>query len=199
MVTGLTDGTTYTVTVLAHTTDGDSPPSAPVTVTPVGLLSLTGPTSLTWTTVDTGLDQAVVDTNSADKQFTVTDNTGTGAGWHITVSATSLTRGTTALPGSGAIDFTGSTAFLGSAAPTATCVGSCTLPTDNTTYPVAIITVPSAPTAYTVYDTATGTGKGTMTIGGSAAHAIGWWVQLPASAYAGSYTSTVTLEIVSGP
>jgi hypothetical protein len=78
-------------------------------------------------------------------------------------------------------------------------VGSCTLPTDTTSYPVAINTSPSLPTAYTVYDTSAGTGKGTMTIGGSAAHTIGWWLELPAMAYAGTYASTVTLQIVSGP
>jgi hypothetical protein len=38
-----------------------------------------------------------------------------------------------------------------------------------------------------------------MTIGGPAAHTIGWWLALPAMAYAGAYTSTVTIQIVSGP
>ena len=200
VVTGLTDGTTYTVTVVTRTTDGPSPPSTPVTVTPVGILSLTGPASLTWSTTDTGLDQAVADTNAADQQLTVTDNTGTGAGWHVTVSASTFAGSAGSLPNAGTFTFTGSTASLVSAAPTAVCVGSCTLPTNINTYPVAITTASSTPTAYTVFDTATGTGKGTMTIGGSSAtHAIGWWVRVLASAYSGSYTSTLTLEIVSGP
>jgi hypothetical protein len=65
---------------------------------------------------------------------------------------------------------------------------------------VAITTAPSAPANYTVYDTAAATGEGVMTIGGSAAaHPIGWWVQAPASTRAGTYTSTVTLQIISGP
>jgi hypothetical protein len=39
-----------------------------------------------------------------------------------------------------------------------------------------------------------------MTIGVStAANPIGWWVQVPANTYTGVYTSTVTLEMVSGP
>jgi alpha-tubulin suppressor-like RCC1 family protein len=198
-VTGLTDGTTYTVTVLTHTTDGDSPPSSPVTVKPVGVLSLTSPASLTWSFTDNGIDQQAVDPNAADKLLTVTDNTGTGVGWHITVSGTTFTNGPNTLPDVGTVYFTGSTVFLASTAPTATCVGSCTLPTDTTSYPVAINTAPFLPTAYTVYDTSAGTGKGTMTIGGSAAHTIGWWMELPAMAYAGAYTSTVTIQIVSGP
>jgi len=28
---------------------------------------------------------------------------------------------------------------------------------------------------------------------------VGWWVQVPAAAYAGVYTSTATLEVISGP
>jgi hypothetical protein len=61
-------------------------------------------------------------------------------------------------------------------------------------------TAVSSPTVYTVYDTSVSTGEGVMTIGGSgAANPIGWWVQVPAAAYAGSYTSTVTLQVVSGP
>ena len=61
-------------------------------------------------------------------------------------------------------------------------------------------TAGSSPTAYTVYDTSASTGEGVMTIGGSsAANPIGWWVQVPAAAYAGTYTSTVTLQVVSGP
>jgi hypothetical protein len=61
-------------------------------------------------------------------------------------------------------------------------------------------TAVSAPAVYTVYDTAVSTGEGVMTIGGSsAANPIGWWVQVPAAAYAGVYTSTVTLEVISGP
>jgi alpha-tubulin suppressor-like RCC1 family protein len=198
-VTGLTDGTTYTVTVQTLTTDGPSPPSSPVTVKPTGVLSLTSPVSLTWSFTDNGIDQQAVDPNAADKLLTVADNTGTGAGWHITVTGTTFTNGPNTLPDVGTIYFTGSTAFLASTAPTATCVGSCTLPTDTTSYPVAINTSPSLPTAYTVYDTSAGTGKGTMTIGGSAAHTIGWWLELPAMAYAGTYASTVTLQIVSGP
>jgi alpha-tubulin suppressor-like RCC1 family protein len=200
-VSGLTDGTTYTVTVVTHTSDGDSPPSVPVTVKPVGVLTLIAPASLSWATTDSGLDQATVDGNSTDEQFTVSDDTGSGAGWHITVSATTLTRGTRTLPNSGTVVVTGSTASVtASTAPSAACVAACTLPTDTASYPVAITTAASGPTAYTIYDTSAGTGKGTMTIGGStASNPVGWWVKLPASAYAGAYTSILTLQIVSGP
>ncbi len=129
------------------------------------------------------------------------DATGTGAGWHITVSASTFTNGTHTLPNPGALIFTGSLASQSATtAPTATCSGSCTLPTDTTTYPVPLTTAASSPTPYTVYDTAAGTGKNSMTLGGStAANPIGWWIPVPASAFSGSYTSTLIITIVSGP
>jgi alpha-tubulin suppressor-like RCC1 family protein len=202
VITGLTDGTTYSVTVVTLTTDGNSPPSSPaVNVEPVGFLQLTSPTSLTWAVTNTGSDQSVVDTVPGDEQLTVTDNTETGAGWHITVSATTFTNGTHTLPNTGIADFTGSTSSSASTtAPSVTCTGTCTLPADTTTYPVAITTAPSAPATYTIFDTPAATGEGVMIIGGSsAANPIGWWIQAPASAYAVSYTSTLTFELVSGP
>jgi len=202
VITGLTDGTTYSVTVVTLTTDGNSVPSSPaVTVTPEGVLSLTSPSSLTWAVTGSGGTQSAVDAVSGDQQLTATDNTGSGAGWHVTFSATTFTTGPKSLPSTGAVNFTGSTSSSqASTAPTATCVGSCTLPTDTTTYPVIINTATSAPPVFTIFDTSAATGEGVMTIGGSTAtHPIGWWVQVPASAYAGSYTSTVTLEVVSGP
>jgi len=202
VITGLTDLTTYSVTVVTLTTDGNSAPSSPaVTVIPVGSLSLTSPTSLTWSVTGSGGNQSAVDAVSGDQQLTATDNTGTGAGWNITISATTFTNGTHTLPNSAVLIFSGSTSSPASTtAPTATCVTSCTLPTDTTTYPVAITTAASSPTIYKIYDTATSTGGGAITIGGSAAaNPIGWWVQVPASVYTGSYTSTVTLAVVSGP
>jgi alpha-tubulin suppressor-like RCC1 family protein len=202
VIVGLTDGTTYSVTVITLTSDGNSPPSSPaVDVDPAGFLQLTAPTSLAWAVTGTGLNQSAVDPNSADQQLTATDTTATGAGWHITVSATTFTSGPNSLPDTGAVDFTGSvSSSMAVDAPTATCVGSCTRPTDTTTYPVVMATAVSLPAVYTVYDTAVGTGEGVMTIGGSgAANPIGWWVQVPADAYAGVYTSTVALDVVSGP
>ena len=74
------------------------------------------------------------------------------------------------------------------------------VPVDTTTYPVAIDTAPTLPDAFTIYDASPGTGTGVVALGGpSATHPIGWWIQVPASAYAGSYTSTLTLTLVSGP
>ena len=73
-------------------------------------------------------------------------------------------------------------------------------PTDIATYPVSITTAGSSPPAFKVFDSAGGSGLGTVTIGGhGAANPIGWWVKVPAVARAGTYTSTVTMAITSGP
>ena len=184
--------------MVTRTTDGNSLPSSPaVSVEPVGSLTLTSPSSLTWSVTGSGSNQSKVDAVAGDQQLTATDNTGSGAGWHVTLSATTFTTGPKSLPNTGAISFNGSLISpLASTAPSATCVTSCTLPTDTTTYPVAVTTAISSPTTYTVYDTAAATGLGVMTIGGSAAtNPIGWWVNVPASVFTGTYTSTVTLSI----
>jgi hypothetical protein len=169
-----------------------------VTVTG-GTLTLTAPAALGWSATLTGTNQSVVDVTPGDQQYTVNDATGTR--WHITTSATTFTNGTHTLPNTGMFVSNGSTSSVtGTTAPSATCTGTCTLPTDSTTYPVAITTAASSPTPVTIYDTAASSGLGQVVIGGSAAaNPIGWWVNLPSSASAGSYTSTITMSIVSAP
>jgi large repetitive protein len=189
---------TFTVTV----TDANSQVAAQATTLRVASpLSLTSPSSLTWAVTSNGTNQHVFDNVSADQQLTVSDGTGTGAGWNATVSATTLTNGTHTLPNTGTLVFTGSLLSpSATTAPSATCVATCTLPTDTTTYPVAITTAATSPTAIKVYDTAVGTGLGSMTIGGHGATSpIGWWVNVPANAFNGAYTTTVTLAVSTGP
>jgi hypothetical protein len=166
-----------------------------------GSLTLTTSSSLSWATTLTGLNQSIVDGTSGDQQYTVNDATGSGAGWHVTTSATQFTNGTHTFPNTGTFVTTGSVSSItATTAPTATCTGTCTLPTNSTTYPVAITTAASSPTPSTIYDTAAATGLGQIVIGGSAqANPVGWWVNVPASASSGSYTSTITMEIISGP
>jgi WxL domain surface cell wall-binding len=166
-----------------------------------GALTLTSPASLSWSATLTGTDQSAVDVVPGDQQYTVDDATGTGAGWHVTTSATTFTSGSDTLPDAGTFVTNGSVSSVSAASgPTATCTGTCTLPTDTTTYPVAITTAASSPTAVTIYDASAGTGLGQVVIGGSAAaNPVGWWVNLPADTVAGTYTSTITMAIVSAP
>lgn len=166
-----------------------------------GTLSLTSPSSLSWADTLDGLDQSAVDVTSGDQQYTVNDATGTGSGWHVTAAATTFATGSDSLPDSGTLETTGSTTSASATAePTGTCAATCTLPNDTTTYPVTITTAASAPTPVTVYDAPANSGLGKVIIGGSAAAApVGWWVNIPANAIAGTYTSTLTLAVVSAP
>jgi hypothetical protein len=73
-------------------------------------------------------------------------------------------------------------------------------PANTTTYPVAVDTAASSPPASTLYDASAGPGAGSITVSGSgAADPLGWSVLMPATAYAGSYTSIVTLTLAAGP
>ena len=173
-----------------------------------GTLTLTSPTALTWGTVDNGLNQQLVDTNTAHQSYIVDDATGSSAGWNVTVSATTFTSTTPAatLPNTGAFATNGSLTLTGGAlsttAPTAACTGTntCTPPTDAAvTYPVIMNTLASGPTAYKIYDDPAGAGVGSITIGLPGAAAVGWWVAVPANAVPATYTSTITLEVISGP
>lgn len=168
-----------------------------------GTLTLISPAALGWSATVTGLDQQVVDTTTAQQAFTVTDATGSGAGWHITASATTFTNGTHLLPNTATFSLTGSaTSLTATTAPTTACSGTsaCVLPTNTTvTYPVAITTAASSPTAVSIYSANAATGMGTIILGSPGANPVGWWVNLPASISSGSYTSTVTLGIISAP
>ena len=151
-LTGLKNGTPYTITVVSKASTGTSAPSSPAMAQPTGV-SMISPGSLTWDVTGNGADQSTVNPAPADQQLTVDDSTGTGAGWHITVSATTFSGAGHALPNTGAVTFTGSVTSLASTAPSATCDGPCVLPADATTYPVSITSAASAPPVYTVYDT----------------------------------------------
>jgi hypothetical protein len=173
-----------------------------------GTLTLTGPStgSLTWSTALTGLNQTAADTIATDQAYTVDDATGSDAGWHVTVSATQFTTGggtPVTLSNTGTLSTNGSvTSATATTAPSSACTSgaTCTLPTNTTTYPVAITNAASSPSPVTVYDDSASTGVGSTDIGGSAsANPVGWWISIPATTKPGTFTSTVTMEVISGP
>jgi hypothetical protein len=203
-ITGLTNTATaggYTSQIATHGVTGPVNSGITPVVSFSGTLNLTSPSSLSWAVTLNGSNQSVADAVAADQQFTVSDETGTGAGWHITVSATTFTNGAHTLTNTGTLVVTGSiSSAAATTAPTASCVTSCTPPDNTVTYPVAITTAASSPTPGIVYDVSAGSGLGPMTIGGyGAAGPVGWWVNVAANALAGTYTSTVTVAVVAGP
>ena len=88
-----------------------------------------------------------------------------------------------------------STSASTATAVSSTCAGgtTCTNPTNAITYPLAVPAGSSAPTAVKLFNAAANTGMGSFTVTPTVQVAI------PANAYAGTYTSTVTVAVVSGP
>ncbi len=115
---------------------------------------------------------------------TVSDTTGSGNGWNLTITSTTFTTGTHTL----------STTASTITAPTAACVGACTRPTvTGITYPFTIPAGSPIPTALKYFNAAATSGMGTMTVTATVTVAI------PANTFHGVYTSTLTIAIVSGP
>ena len=110
----------------------------------------------------------------------VVDARGTGAGWNLQISATTFLDGSghTLAPGQ-----------VASASQACTSGSSCTLATSSgITYPLTITT-----TAAKFFNAALNTGLGKIDVTPTIN------VTIPGNAYAGTYTSTVTLATVTGP
>lgn len=129
-----------------------------------------------------GTDRRVTSSFTLD----VSDATGSGAGWSLGISATPFTTGgptSRALPAD-AMTITGVV--------TSCAAGTCTDPVNTIAYPLTVPTGPAVPPV-PFFTAASGTGMGAFTVSPTVEIAI------PANAYAGHYTTTITLSIVSGP
>lgn len=140
------------------------------------LTPVTQPTSVTLN----GTDQ----TETFSLPIVVDDNTGSGAGWDLTISLDTFTNGSHTLA-------TGTTRI--SSQPSASCnSGTCTNPTvSGVSYPLVLTADGSTTSKF--FNAAANTGMGNFTITPS------FTVTIPANAYAGTYSSTFTISITSGP
>ncbi len=156
--------------------------TATATVTAGTLTLSTSATPSVSSTLD-GTDQ----TPSYTLPMTVNDYTGSGNGWNVTITSTTFSTGG------------GSPHLLSTSASTATAVssscngGTCTAPSNAIGYPLAVPAGSSAPTAVKLFNAAAASGMGGFTVTPTVQVAI------PANTYAGTYTSTVTVAVVSGP
>lgn len=157
--------------------------TATATVTGAGALGLShGATASVSNTLD-GSDQTVLYTIP----LTLDDARGNGAGWNTTITSTTFTTGggtPRTLPGASAISAVSSTCRAG---------GTCTAATNSIGYPVSVPDGATAPAAVKFFNSAANTGMGRFTV----TPTIG--VTILGNAYAGSYSSTVTVAVVSGP
>ncbi len=143
------------------------------TVTGLAGIALDQGTAPTFSDTLNGSDQTV----TYQPGLTVTDARGTGAGWHLTVAATSLTDGTHNLAQS--VSAIGQACASGS---------TCSLPTNSVTLPVAVGT-----SGTSFYSAAAAAGLGKVSVTPTVQVAI------PGNSYAGTYNSTVTFAAVAGP
>jgi hypothetical protein len=108
-------------------------------------------------------------------------------GWNETITSTQLTTGTRTLS-AGASTIT--------AAPTVLCnsaKGNCTTVSNSVAYPVNVPAGSGPPAPVKFFNAAVGSGAGQFTFTPTIT------VTVPQNSFRGTYTSTVTLAIVSGP
>jgi hypothetical protein len=118
--------------------------------------------------------------------LTVNDTRTSGSvGWNLTITSTQFTTGTKTLA-TNASTVTGVTSTCANG-------GICTNPTNSISYPVSVPAAPTPPTATKIYNAASATGIGTFSI----TPTVGVFV--PQNSFAGSYSSTLTIALVSGP
>lgn len=159
--------------------------SATVTVS-AGSLGFAGAVpTVAFSATLTGLDQTASTTQAID----VGDATGSGSGWNVTGTSTTFSAGGGHTLPSSATTITSS--------PSVACDAGATCTTATTTgavsYPYTLPAAGSAPTATKMFNAATNSGLGNQTVTPT------WKVAIPANAYAGTYNSTWTLSLASGP
>ena len=147
-----------------------------------GSLTLTPPASVTFpTTTLSGNDQTIASSTT----LIADDETGTGSGWNVSATSTTFTSGGGHTLPTTATTINGVTPTAGS--------GRCSAPTSAITYPVVLPAASSAPAAVKIFNSAANTGKGPTNL----AFALGLF--LPAHTRTGSYTSTWTFTLATGP
>lgn len=171
------------LSVLSVTTVFADSATATATLTGGSLTESTGSAPAINATLN-GTDQLLTYTMA----ISVDDATGTGNGWNLTITSTQFSTG-------GTTPSTLSTTASTITGVTSVCVANttCTDPTNTVTYPLALPAGATAPTAVKLFNAAANTGMGSFTVTPTVS------VSVPANAYAGKYSSTVTLAIVSGP
>lgn len=108
-------------------------------------------------------------------------------GWRATITSTQFSAGTHNLGGG---------ASTIASAPAAVCddaYANCVAPTNAVSYPVTVPAGSGPPAAVTFFNAAAGTGAGRFTLTPTESVAV------PQNSYAGTYSSTLTVAIVSGP
>jgi hypothetical protein len=172
------------VGLLLGSTAPASATTATATLSAGSLAFVSAPPAVSFSATLNGLDQTLSTTQALD----IGDATGSGAGWDITATSTTFTTGAP-------VHTLSTSASTVGTAPTVACDSgvSCTLATNSVTYPYTLPAAGTAPTATKLYNAAANTGLGNQTVTPT------WKLAVPAGTFAGTYNSTWTLSLVSGP
>jgi hypothetical protein len=147
-----------------------------------GSLTLSAPPSSGFSAVTlNGTDQ----TQSTTLGLTPDDETGSASGWNITGTSTTFDDGSGHKLPTTATTTTGASVSAGSP--------NCNLPTNSITYPVTLPAGMTQPAAVKLYNATAGSGKGQQNV------TLTFQLSVPANTFRGTYTSTWTFAIVSGP
>jgi hypothetical protein len=157
--------------------------TATANITAGSLAFVSAPPNVSFSATLNGTNQTVTATQALD----VSDATGSGAGWNITATTTTFATG-----GGPTLATTATTV---QAAPTRACDSgsTCTLATNSVSYPYTLPAAGTAPTATKVFNAGAATGQGNQTV------TVTWSLAVPATTTPGTYTSTWTLSLVTGP
>lgn len=159
--------------------------SATATIQAGSLAFVSAPPAVNFTATLNGLDQTVTATQALD----ISDATGSGAGWNLTATSTQFSTG-------GATPHTLSTsATTITTTPSVACDpgATCSLAANSVAYPYTLPAGSPAPLATKFFNAAPNTGMGNQTV------TVTWRLSVPANTFAGTYTSTWTISLVSGP
>ena len=147
-----------------------------------GSLTIGSPASASFPAVSlNGTNQST----TASAVFSPSDMTGSGSGWNVQGTSTTFTNGSGATLATTATQVTAGSAVVAS--------GNCSLPTNSIGYPVTLPAAATAPTPAKLYNAAANPGSGPSTL------TLTFKLTIPANARTGSYTSTWTFSIASGP
>lgn len=149
--------------------------TATATVAGTAGISLNLPSGPSFSSTLDGTDQTV----SYSPLLGVVDARGTGAGWNLTMSSTGFSDGSGHTLAAGTVTGVSAACHAGS---------SCTAATNAIGYPIGLST-----TAAKFFNASANTGMGKVDVTPSVS------VLIPGNAFAGTYTSTVTLAATTGP
>jgi hypothetical protein len=201
---GMTIGTAGTAFAANSNSPGTSNNTTATLTLTGGTLNILAPDNLAFANTLDGTTHATVTnsgTGSGVFSLAVVDATGSGAGWHVQLSATTFTGATTPnkLADIGTLsvthvaetmtDLTGTDTSGVTIDPGVT-AGSAHTTSGAAVGPVAITTAASSPTPATIYNTASASGMGSFALNTTLN------LDLPSNTKADTYTSTITVAAV---